>query len=104
MASATIKLFLIHGDPKRLRTAEISNWSGKAVAAPRTEFDEFLARDELAQSGVYILTGADALSGEPHAYVGEAEVLRDRLKIHKSLDPRLFTRTQRLSSIRTKSP
>ncbi|CAN5423888.1 GIY-YIG nuclease family protein [soil metagenome] len=86
MASATIKLFLIHGDPKRLRTAEISNWSGKAVAAPRTEFDEFLARDELAQSGVYILTGADALSGEPHAYVGEAEVLRDRLKIHKSLD------------------
>ena len=32
MASATIKLFLPHGDPKRLRTAEISNWSGKAVA------------------------------------------------------------------------
>jgi hypothetical protein len=86
MPSATIKLFLIYGDPKRLRTAEISNWSGKAVAAPRTEFDELLAREELGQSGVYILTGADALTGDPQAYVGEAEVLRDRLKSHKSVD------------------
>lgn len=86
MASATIKLFLIHGDPKRLRTAEISNWSGKAVAAPRTELEQFLARDELGQSGIYILTGTDAETGEPAAYVGEAEVLRDRLKHHKNLD------------------
>jgi hypothetical protein len=86
MPSATIKLFLIHGDPKRLRTAEISNWSGKAVSAPRTEFEDFLARDELGQSGVYILTGADPLTGDSRAYVGEAEVLRDRLKSHKSLD------------------
>src|SRR5437867_861722 len=39
MPSATIKLFLPHGDPKRLRTAEISNWSGKAVAAARVDFD-----------------------------------------------------------------
>ena len=37
MTSATIKLFLPHGDAKGLRTAEISNWTGKALAAPRTE-------------------------------------------------------------------
>ena len=37
MTSATIKLFLPRGDAKSLRTAEISNWTGKAVAAPRTE-------------------------------------------------------------------
>ena len=86
MASATIKLFLVHGDPKRLRTAEISNWSGKALAAPRTEFEDLLSRDELAQSGVYLLTGADSLTGEPLTYIGEAEVLRERLKSHKGLD------------------
>lgn len=40
MSTATIKLFLANGDPKRLRTGEISNWSGKAVAAPRTDLDE----------------------------------------------------------------
>ncbi|HDQ45221.1 MAG TPA: DUF4357 domain-containing protein [bacterium] len=32
-------MFLIHGDPKRLRTAELSNWTGKAVAGPRSEFE-----------------------------------------------------------------
>ena len=46
MTSATIKLFLPRGDAKSLRTAEISNWTGKAVAAPRTELDEFLARED----------------------------------------------------------
>ena len=86
MASATIKLFLVHGDPKRLRTAEISNWSGKALAAPRTEFDDLLSRDELGQSGVYLLTGTDPLTGEPLTYIGEAEVLRERLRSHRGVD------------------
>ena len=52
MSSATIKLFLPLGDAKSLRTAEISNWTGKAIAAPRTELDELLAREELAKAGV----------------------------------------------------
>lgn len=86
MASATIKLFLLHGDPKRLRTAEISNWSGKAIAAPRTDLDELLAREEANQSGVYILTGNDPDTGKPTAYIGEAEVLRDRIKGHRARD------------------
>jgi predicted RNA-binding protein with TRAM domain len=35
MTSATIKLFIPRGDAKSLRIAEISNWTGKAVAAQR---------------------------------------------------------------------
>lgn len=27
---STINLFLVHGDPKGLRTAELSNWTGRA--------------------------------------------------------------------------
>ena len=84
MTSATIKLFLPRGDAKRLRTAEISNWTGKAIAAPRTELDELLAREELDKAGVYILIGTDPLTNVPRAYIGEAEVIRDRLKQHKS--------------------
>ncbi|MEN9572916.1 MAG: hypothetical protein RL514_771 [Verrucomicrobiota bacterium] len=84
MTSATIKLFLPRGDAKSLRTAEISNWTGKAVAAPRTELDELLAREELDKAGVYILTGNDPLTGAPRAYIGEAEVIRERLKQHKT--------------------
>ncbi len=84
MTSATIKLFLPRGDAKSLRTAEISNWTGKAVAAPRTEIDELLAREELDKAGVYILIGNDILTNAPRAYIGEAEVIRERLKQHKT--------------------
>lgn len=84
MTSATIKLFLPRGDAKSLRTAEISNWSGKAVAAPRTELDELLAREELEKAGVYILLGSDPISNAARAYIGEAEVIRERLKQHKT--------------------
>lgn len=84
MTAVTIKLFLPRGDAKSLRTAEISNWTGKAIAAPRTELDELLAREELAKAGVYILTGSDPLTNAPRAYIGEAEVIRERLKQHKS--------------------
>jgi hypothetical protein len=84
LTSATIKLFLPRGDAKSLRTAEISNWSGKAVAAPRTELDDLLAREELKQAGVYILIGSDPLTNVPRAYIGEAEIISDRLKQHKT--------------------
>jgi hypothetical protein len=84
MTSATIKLFLPHGDSKSLRTAEISNWSGKAIAAPRIELDDLLAREEMEKAGIYILLGNDPQTNAPHAYVGEAEIIRERLKQHKS--------------------
>ena len=84
MPSATIKLFLPRGNAKSLRTAEISNWTGKAIAAPRTELDELLQREELDKAGIYILSGADPVSGSPRAYIGEAEIIRERLKQHKT--------------------
>ncbi len=84
MTSATIKLFLPHGEAKSLRTGEISNWTGKAIAAPRTDLEELLAREELDKAGVYILTGSDPVTNAPHAYIGEAEIIRERLKQHKS--------------------
>ena len=49
MPTATIRLFLVHGDAKRLRTAELSNWTGKAVAGPRSELYSVLARDEASK-------------------------------------------------------
>jgi hypothetical protein len=86
MATATIKLFLAYGDPKRLRTAELSNWTGKAVAGPRSELDAVLARDESGQSGVYFLTGTDPETAEPAVYVGEAESIKARVRSHVEKD------------------
>jgi len=64
MPSATIKIFLVNGNPKRLRTAELSNWTGKAVAGPRSEFEGIITREESNSTGVYFLTGNDPSSGD----------------------------------------
>jgi hypothetical protein len=86
MPTATIKLFLVHGDPKRLRTAELSNWTGKAVSGPRAEFEGVLGRDESDKSGIYLLTGTDPETGKPAIYIGEAECIRDRVRSHNGKD------------------
>lgn len=86
MQAATIKLFLVHGSPGGLRTAELSNWSGKAIAAPRTEISDLLKRDELNSSGVYFLIGSDPESGDRAIYIGEAENVANRLKNHAVKD------------------
>ncbi|MGB3541770.1 GIY-YIG nuclease family protein [Rubrivirga sp.] len=81
---ATIRLFLPFGDPTRLRTAELSNWSGKALAAPRSDLEALFARSEVQRPGVYLLTGVDPRTGETVVYIGEVEVIRSRLKQHAS--------------------
>ena len=83
MAGVTIKLFLPKGDAQSLRIAELVNWTGKALAGPRSQLDDLLAREELTKSGVYILLGVDPDMGKQAAYIGEAEVVCERLKQHR---------------------
>lgn len=86
LQAVTIKLFLVHGHPNGLRTAELSNWSGKAVAAPRTEILELMKREELVNPGFYLLTGVDPKTGDRAIYIGEAENVTKRLKNHATKD------------------
>jgi hypothetical protein len=86
MPAATLKIFLAFGDPKRLRTAELSNWIGKAVAGPRSELEKVLEREESQNPGVYFLTGIDPDTNKSAIYIGEAECIRDRIKSHLSKD------------------
>ena len=84
MQPATIKLFLAHGNPRGLRTAELSNWSGKALAAPKTEIADLLRREELSKPGFYLLTGVDPKTGDRALYIGEAENVAKRLRGHNN--------------------
>lgn len=69
MTSATIKLFLPHGEARRLRVGEVSHWTGKALAAPRNELDDLLAREETESSGVYFLLGVNPdMGGQPRLH------------------------------------
>lgn len=69
MTSAKIKLFLPHGDARRLRVGEVSHWTGKALAAPRNELDDLLAREETESSGVHFLLGVNPDMGDNLAYI-----------------------------------
>lgn len=80
--TATVKIFLVQGDSVSLRTAEISNWTGKAVAGPRSELDDVIGREEAQKPGVYFLIGVNPDTGKDRVYIGEAEVVKDRLKKH----------------------
>jgi len=80
----SIKIFLAKGSSSGLRTAELSNWSGKAIACSRKELDELSKRDEATRPGVYLLIGNDTETEEPAVYVGEAEEVGKRLKQHLS--------------------
>ncbi len=84
--TATVKIFLVQGDPASLRTAEISNWTGKAVAGPRSELDDILGRDEAQKPGIYFLIGVNPDTGKDRVYIGEAEVVKDRIKKHVEKD------------------
>lgn len=84
--TATVKIFLAEGDPDSIRTAEISNWSGKAVAGPRSQLDLILSREEASKPGVYFLAGISPETGKPTVYIGEAEVIKTRIKGHLDRD------------------
>ena len=78
----TIELFLVNGTADSLVTAELSNWNGKAIKIPRTEVAN-CSRDDLRGIGIYFLI-CKGESGIDSVYIGEAEVIHDRLKQHLS--------------------
>ena|SRR5690554_808585 len=64
-----------------LTTAELSNWTGMGVKVPRIKIKEYSIRPEFRKPGVYILIGKGE-NNEVAAYIGEAEVIADRLAHH----------------------
>lgn len=76
----TIELFLVNGTADSLITAELSNWNGKAIKIPRTEVPG-CSRDDLRGIGIYFLI-CQGNDGIDSVYIGEAEVIHDRLKQH----------------------
>lgn len=79
----TIRMFLIDGEPDGLRTVELSNWVGQAIVIPRNKIKDIKSRPEANKPGVYFLLGKeseDALL--PMIYIGEAEILLNRLSNH----------------------
>lgn len=82
-AGKSVRLFLADGTPGGLLTAEIMNWTGHVVAAPRSDLAELLKRPEATRTGIYILLGDDPNSlGGQMAYIGEGDDVSKRLYQH----------------------
>jgi hypothetical protein len=78
----TIKIYLPNESVAGIRHAEIANWSGQALACPRSKFQELREWPEVQRPGVYFLFGVDDETGSDAVYIGEAEVVIDRLSSH----------------------
>ena len=79
----SVRLFLADGTPGGLLTAEIMNWTGHVVAAPRSDLAALLQRPESKRTGIYILLGDDPNSlGGTLAYIGEGDDVSKRLYQH----------------------
>lgn len=76
-----IKIFLIDGDPNGRMSCELSNWSGKAYKIPRIMIKECIDRDDLVNTGIYLLFGKNE-EGKDLVYIGEAEIVFKRLSQH----------------------
>jgi hypothetical protein len=90
----SVRLFLVDGTAAGLVVAEIPNWTGKVLAAPRSRLTELVKRKETSRTGIYVLTGPDPerASGQL-AYIGEADDVANRLRIHlRSEDKDFFHR------------
>jgi hypothetical protein len=80
----SIRIYLPNDNVSGIRHGEIANWSGQALACPRSRFQELRDWPEVQRPGVYFLFGVDDETGEDAAYIGEAEVVIDRLSSHLS--------------------
>lgn len=87
----TIRLFLAEGTPTGIITAEVGNWTGKVVVAPRTSLPLLKTRDEAKRTGVYLLLGPDpADPARERVYVGESDDVVGRLDQHANDEAKGF--------------
>jgi hypothetical protein len=77
----SIRIFLADGSPTGLRHVEIANWSGQALACPRSRFSELANWNETKRPGVYFLFENSA-GDDNSAYIGESEDVFVRLAEH----------------------
>ena len=81
----SIRIYLADGSVAGIRRGEIVNWTGQAIACPRSRFPELKEwSEEAKRPGIYFLFGQNEESGQDAVYIGEAEIVLDRLYSHIS--------------------
>jgi len=84
MGGKTIKLYIMGDEYNNLKTAELSNWSGKAYIGERKHSKLIQGIDELSTPGIYFLLTQDEDTNQKHIYIGEADDITARIANHYS--------------------
>ena len=82
MIGKSIRIFLADATVTGVRYAELVNWTGQAVACPRSRLNELKDWPEASKPGVYLLFEARLGDAKPAAYIGESESVAERLGSH----------------------
>ena len=75
----SLELYFIDGKPDGMLTAEVFNWTGHVLKAPRGRIFAALKLEEAKYTGVYILLDIETGS---KAYIGESENTGKRIADH----------------------
>lgn len=82
MRGKTIKLYIMSSKHKALKTAELSNWSGKAYIGERKHVSVLKHFEETSAPGVYVLISDSHENVQSKIYIGEADDVQSRLEEH----------------------
>lgn len=74
-----VTIYLSDGAPSGIRHVEIANWSGQAIACPRSRLNELKEWHEAQRPGVYFLLEKQTAETGDMAYIGESENVVKRL-------------------------
>lgn len=74
-----VTIYLADGAPSGIRHVEIANWSGQAIACPRSRLNELRQWSEAQRPGVYFLLEKQTAETGDRAYIGESENVVKRL-------------------------
>ncbi|MBF0281574.1 MAG: GIY-YIG nuclease family protein [Zetaproteobacteria bacterium] len=78
----SIRIYLADATVTGIRYAELVNWTGHAIACPRSRLNELKNWPESSKPGVYFLFEGRFGSSKPAAYIGESENVAQRLTNH----------------------
>jgi Domain of unknown function (DUF4357) len=78
----SIRIYLADGTVAGIRHAEMVNLTIQGIACPRNRLHELRDWPELRRPGVYFLFGYDEITGDPAIYIGEAEIVFERILNH----------------------
>jgi len=74
-----VTIYLSDGAPSGIRHVEIANWSGQAIACPRSRLNELKDWAEAQRPGVYFLLEKQTAETGDRAYIGESENVVKRI-------------------------